>query len=688
LRRIITAVLVGSFLWPAAVSAHGGRQLTTDEVAYGVAVVGPYQILLERPEETLSVGREGILTVRLWDTQAQRLEGGRDVLVRVNLPQIKPRPAEEVVGAEAIEEGDPSRVVIMDSPLEWNPDGSLNIDGFHPAPETNEMGHYRAEFLPVLAGTHLVKVVVLPDEGNRVSVPLVAQFPIKVARAPGPNWALWSLVTMAVAMVLLLALSLWLRLASPSSDPHGYNWLDIPGAKTFARWPGFQTFFQLPNLALFVLIIVLGFIDTQNGSRNLATKLTWTIWWAGVIFTFVLVGRVWCLMCPFGAVTDWVYRAVRPLRRMPRWLRNLWIANGMFLLLTWLDGYYGVVSSPRLTAWIIVAMFVLAAAIGALYQRRTFCRYVCPIGGLISIYSMVSPVELRIKDEVVCRDDKGKKCYVGSSCGYGCPMFEFPQVMDSNNYCTFCLECVKTCTEDNITVRLRAFGKDLWASTTRRFDEAFLAVGLVGVTIVVTGHMVLPWHEWLDGLAYYLPLKALGIREHAVVEKVMFSLLLVGGSVALAPSLMLGASWVSRKLARANPRVPLKTVFATFGYMFVPVGLAMHLSHNLRHLLLEGWGVVPVVQKTINAYTPFFAGTPDFAPRALVAEPAVYWLQMTLLVGFFWLSLISGWRLAKTLFGDGREGLRGLLPMMALALAFMLINIYFLNQPMNPRHFH
>lgn len=685
---MITAFLVGWLLWPTAASAHGGRQLTAADVAYGVVVVGPYQILLERSEEAFTVGREGLLKVRLWDTQAQRLESGRNVLVRVNLPQIKPRPAEEVVGAGAIEEGDPSQVVIMDSPLEWNPDGSLNLNGFHSAREATEVGHYQAPFKPVLAGTHLVKVVVLPAEGDRTTVPLVAQFPIKVSPVPGPNWSFWSLVTVVAAMALLLAVGLWLRLAWPSSDPRGYNWLDVPGLKAFARWSGFQTFFQLPNLAIFVLIIVLGFLDTQNGSRNLATKLTWTIWWAGVIFTFVLVGRVWCLMCPFGAVTDWVNRAVKPLRRMPRWLRNLWLANGLFLLLTWLDGYYGVVSNPRLTAWILIAMFVAAAAVGAFFQRRSFCRYACPIGGLISIYSMVSPVELRAKDHDVCLADKGKECYVGNSCGYGCPMFEFPQTMDSNNYCTFCFECVKTCPEDNITVRVRTFGKDLWATTTRRLDEAFLAVALVGVTIVVTGHMVLPWHDWLNGLATSLPLETLGISEQVTVEKVMFSLLLVGTSVVLAPSLMLGAAWASRKLARANPRVSLKTVFTTFGYMFVPVGLAMHLSHNLRHLLLEGWGVVPVTQKTINAYTPFFAGAPNFAPRALVAEPAVYWLQMMFLVGFFWLSLLSGWRLSKVLFGDGREGLRGLLPMMALALIFMLINVYLLNQPMNPRHFH
>jgi len=39
--------------------------------------------------------------------------------------------------------------------------------------------------------------------------------------------------------------------------------------------------------------------------------------------------------------------------------------------------------------------------------------------------------------------------------------------------------------------------------------------------------------------------------------------------------------------------------------MFIPVGLAVHLAHNLAHLLLEGGGIVPVVQRTAAIFTPF-----------------------------------------------------------------------------------
>ena len=143
---------------------------------------------------------------------------------------------------------------------------------------------------------------------------------------------------------------------------------------------------------------LLGFYDVQDGGVNLATKLTWTIWWAGIIFTFVLAGRVWCLACPFGALNEWTARLAAPLRRLPKPFRNLWWATAMFVLLTWADEQLGVVRSPRVTAWIVLFFAAAAVAVGLFYERRSFCRHLCPIGGLIGIYSMTAPLELRAKE--------------------------------------------------------------------------------------------------------------------------------------------------------------------------------------------------------------------------------------------------------------------------------------------------
>jgi polyferredoxin len=138
-------------------------------------------------------------------------------------------------------------------------------------------------------------------------------------------------------------------------------------------------------------------------------------------------------MCPVGAISEWTSRIFKPRRRFPSKLQNIWLANLFFVLLTWLDIQIGVVRNPMVTGSLLLGITAAAVGIGMLFQRRTFCRYLCPIGGLIGIYAMFSAVELRSKDSEVCRNHKRKDCYLGNKRGHGCPMFETIPRMDSNN---------------------------------------------------------------------------------------------------------------------------------------------------------------------------------------------------------------------------------------------------------------
>jgi polyferredoxin len=175
------------------------------------------------------------------------------------------------------------------------------------------------------------------------------------------------------------------------------NILDIPWVNKFFRSAWFQPAFQLPVLLVFILIIIAGLFDIQQGDRNIATLLMWTIWWAAIIFTFVFVGRVWCMMCPFGAVQDWLGRLFSLNRDFPKPVRNIWLSSFIFFGLTWWDSFSGIVNKPSLTAFLLLGFFGVAMSLSLVFKGRSFCRYVCPIGGLIGLYSMFSPIELRNK---------------------------------------------------------------------------------------------------------------------------------------------------------------------------------------------------------------------------------------------------------------------------------------------------
>jgi hypothetical protein len=338
------------------------------------------------------------------------------------------------------------------------------------------------------------------------------------------------------------------------------------------------------------------------------------------------------------------------------------------------------------TAWIVLFFAGLAVAVGLLYQRRSFCRHLCPIGGLIGIYSMVAPLELRARDRAVCAADPDKACYRGGGmAASGCPMFEFPGSMDRNNYCTLCARCVTACGRENLALRIRALGKDLWASRRRLLDESYLAVALVGLTLLVTAQMLTGWPAWISALAQWLPPAVRGGLKPVTYLGIVESGVLLGGSLVAVPLAVLGGAAVADRLV-GDGRLGIRRTFVVFGYMFVPVGLAVHLAHNLAHLLGEGAGIVPVVQRAVSVYTPFSVGVPDWGVRPLAPEPVIAVFQMAFVIGFFVLSLHAGHRLALRAYPDPRTASRALIPMATLSLLFTLAAIALLMQPMGMRH--
>ena len=483
---------------------------------------------------------------------------------------------------------------------------------------------------------------------------------------------------------IIVAFILYQRNSLRLESGQKMNLLDIPWFRRFLSSAWFQPAFQIPALLIFLAIMAAGLFDIQQGDRNIATLLMWTIWWAAIIFTFVFVGRVWCMMCPFGAIQDWIGRLASLNRDFPRPLRNIYLSSGIFFAITWWDSYSGVVNKPALTAWLLIGFFIVASGMALVFKGRSFCRYVCPIGGLIGIYSMFSPIELRNKCLEVCRGHKVKECIKGTATSHGCPMFVTPMTLDRNNYCNFCSECIKSCSQDNIVIRFRSFAKDLWGSSKGYLDEALLAMVLVGITIVVTGEMIAPWHNWMDAVGKILPFDTFGVISHAAREKTTFLFTMTAGSLIIPPLSLLIASFVVRKSTGPESPLSLKRTFIQFAYMFIPVGLSMHLAHNINHLFKEGPEIIPAVERVMSN----IAGTaqPDWSVAPIMGSESIFWLQMLVILVMNIFSLYAGYRISVRYYGD--RALRAFIPMALLAVVFICINAFILGQPMAMRHTH
>jgi polyferredoxin len=561
-------------------------------------------------------------------------------------------------------------------------DGALSL---LPAPEVVWAGNYTSVHELQERGPHRVRVALVELDGRRFEPAALFDFHLNVAAGPGPSPG-FLLLVIAVSAVGLGAVY-WAvqrsRLSLEAGAP--MNLLALPWLGRWVRSKWFQPSLQIPMLMLAVALTLIGLFDVQDGGKNLATKLTWILWWPAIIFTFIIVGRLWCVMCPIGALNDWAVKVARPTRMFPRILRNLWVATLLFVLLTWADEQLGVIRSPHMTAWLIVLLAIGAVVTGLFFQRRSFCRYLCPITGLQGLYSMVSPFELRAQAREQCLKECHQDCYRGSDRGSGCPMFEFPMTLDRNTYCNLCFECVKGCPPQNIVLRAHSFGKDLWASARRSLDESYLALALVGITTIVTAQMLSAWSGWISQLARLIPLSVRTLMKPVTYLTLTETVVFLGGSLVLFPLLGYLAARAAERLA-GEERQGLKRTFVALGYMFIPVGLAMHLAHNVAHLLFEGPGIVPALQRTLSGYTPIAFGEPNWGPPPLASADVVYWLQVFLVLGGFVFSVLVGYRLAAASFGRVASGGRAFAPFILLALVFTLVNLFLLNQPMGMRH--
>jgi polyferredoxin len=565
-----------------------------------------------------------------------------------------------------------------------------NLSEYKEAIEADEFGNYELRTNFKKAGPYNIKVTIKGLEGKTLNEPLTAVFAVRVKASVSSGFKLLFFLSTVFIITLIGVYLIYRRDRLPGFKSTGFNFLEIEWIKGILQSKYIQPVFQIPLLAVFIILLILAFVDIQDSGKNLAVIVIWTLWWTGIIFTFVLVGRLWCFMCPVGALSEWTSRIFKPWRQFPVKLQNVWLANLFFVLLTWLDIQIGVVRNPMVTGALLLTITAAAIGIGMRYERRTFCRYLCPIGGLIGIYAMFSAVELRSKDSEVCRNHKRKDCYLGNKRGYGCPMFETIPQMDSNNVCNFCGECVKSCPKNNITIRARSFFKDAWTTRKKSLDEAALAVVLVGVTIFVTGDMLEPWAGWMNSAMKLFPADLLGIEYAYTAEVMTKSILFFSVSLLLVPGLILLASVFSNRIVGEENHHGLKQTFIAFGYMFIPIGLSMHLAHNTGHLLNESGGIIPALQRVLNKYTSLHAGEPkwNMAISPLMDPVSLYWIQMGILLLFYAFALYAGYRLAIAHYKDHRTSFKAVLPMIAVSFVLMAANVYLLNLPMAPRHVH
>jgi ferredoxin len=384
------------------------------------------------------------------------------------------------------------------------------------------------------------------------------------------------------------------------SAPDVLTW---PGVGRFLRWRHARTALQLVLLSLAVVVVLDGLLAARIDPTNLATVLTWVHYRGLLVVALLAAGNLFCTGCPFVLVRD-AGRLVRPpTLSVPRWLRTKWIGIALFVAVLFAYELFDLWALPRATAWLVLAYFASALVVDLVFTGATFCKYLCPIGQFNFVASMMSPLELRVKELGTCHTCRTVDCIKGRRAPEaprvvlqrGCELRLFLPSKVGNMDCTLCLDCVHACPHDNIALAARVPGAELADNgrrsgigrLSRRLDIAALAVVFTFGSLLNAFGMVAPIHgveTWMAG--------AMGVASEAPVLLVLFVVALV-----VLPVVLLGpAAIVTKRLAADWQRSTLQ-IAVSFAYALVPFGFGMWLAHYGFHLLTGAFAVVPVTQR-------------------------------------------------------------------------------------------
>jgi NosR/NirI family nitrous oxide reductase transcriptional regulator len=180
--------------------------------------------------------------------------------------------------------------------------------------------------------------------------------------------------------------------------------------------------------------------DVINMLENDFPLMVNTAYWYGLLFvvalTTVFIGRFYCgWLCPFGALTEMLYRVFPRLKvavpsRFDPWLRSikylilLAILVTVFVIKAPVAGKvlaentepFGTLFRVFGTLWMWIFLFFLLAA--SVLISRPYCRYLCPLGALLALLTMLASFILR---KIFGIDPEKGRTKGGVPIG-GCPM--------------------------------------------------------------------------------------------------------------------------------------------------------------------------------------------------------------------------------------------------------------------------
>lgn len=371
----------------------------------------------------------------------------------------------------------------------------------------------------------------------------------------------------------------------------------VPNLRKFflSRW--YPEGIWIVMMAIFVPVTILGFIGVQDREHSVTLNLFWAWWWPGYLFLFAFVGRLWCAVCPFMIMGEWLRRLSLWILPRPqltwntKWLNRwgAWILFIGFVAIYLWEKLWDLPHHAYLSSWLLIIITAGAVIFSQIYERRLWCRYLCPIGGMNGMFAKLAMIELRSTQQVCGSQCHSFGCYKGSGATpvtfidalpnegqatEGCPLYSHPNQLQDNRDCMFCMTCLKACPNRSAQLNLRFPASDLLDNHHGFWAEIALLLLLLGGVLM---------HHTQDILAWF-GLSSMPIDADHLLTSVPIVL-----AILSIPALL---TYLVHAIARGlDPQQP---DYQTVIYAYLPLTLAANLAHYIPAFIMEAGRILPL----------------------------------------------------------------------------------------------
>ncbi|CAK9073900.1 unnamed protein product [Durusdinium trenchii] len=427
----------------------------------------------------------------------------------------------------------------------------------------------------------------------------------------------------------LTADMVWTAQSPEKLDMFKVNLLDVyPSLRSFLQSNWLEQLNHGFTKYVFVALNLLLWFGPQTRDANFGLNIFWAWWWPGILLTYPVLGRFWCAVCPFMIFGEVVQRARvaggAQLRKWPQEVERYggWFLYALFLAILMWEELWVLEDTAYLSSCLLL-LITFGAMVGSyFYERRIWCRHLCPIGGMNGLYAKMAVTELRAQNgqcKAVCNTFH---CYKGGpeegegQETDGCPLYSHPANLKDNKNCVLCFTCLRACPHRNVQLNLRAPGVDFGfpflfpIPGTNMAAQHEPSMPEVALLFLLLGAVVCHHLEDLL-LQVRLDLRccpALCWRSRVGesperLESFSFHAFLALAAL-LAPGLLAAAfDQLARRLcALFEPDRKPPNEFVKLAYSYLPLTWLGSLAHYLQLGLVEAGQVLPTAARTVEYF--------------------------------------------------------------------------------------